>query len=132
MSAIPYAYGAAMSVATLMLMCAGILYGVPRRTAEVVRNIPGSEFSFSAAIPIFMIFGILALLAILSGVLFVGVSVGSLLFGGRLSADDDGGEPIHAVELRGTFALCLIFLGVFVAVYVLNWYLLTQLWAIGA
>jgi len=39
-SAIPYAYGAAMSVATLMLMYAGILYGVPRRTAEVVRNIP--------------------------------------------------------------------------------------------
>jgi len=34
-----HAYGAAMSVATLMLMYAGILYGVPRRTAEVVRNI---------------------------------------------------------------------------------------------
>ncbi|PAU82894.1 cytochrome C oxidase subunit I [Halorubrum salipaludis] len=143
-SAIPYAYGAAMSVATLMLMYAGILYGVPRRTAEVVRNIPGSEFSFSAAIPIFMIFGVFALLAILSGVLFVGVSVGSLLFGDRLPVGDDGGmlpegglhadggEPIHAVELRGTFALCLIFLGVFAAVYVLNWYLLTQLWSIGA
>jgi len=117
---------------------------VPRRTAEVVRNIPGSEFNLSAAIPIFMIFGIFALLAILSGVLFVVVSVGSLLFGDRLAPGDDGGmlpdgglhadggDPIHAVELRGTFTLCLIFLGVFVAVYVLNWYLLTQLWAIGA
>ncbi|SDX74780.1 cytochrome c oxidase subunit I [Halopenitus persicus] len=143
-SAVPYAYAGAMSIVTLMMMYAGILYGVPRRTAEVVRNIPGSEFSFAAAIPIFMIFGIFAVVAIASGALFILVSVGSLLFGDRLPGGDDGGllpegglhadggQPIHAVELRGTFTLCLVFLAVFIAIYVLNWYLVTQLWSIGA
>ncbi|SEH63690.1 cytochrome c oxidase subunit 1 [Halopenitus malekzadehii] len=141
---VPYGYAGAMSIVTLMMMYAGILYGVPRRTAEVVRNIPGSEFSFSAAVPIFMVFGVFALLAILGGALFIVVSVASLLFGDRIEDGDDagllpegglhadGGESIHAIELRGTFTLCLVFLATFIAIYVLNWYLVTQLWGIGA
>jgi len=75
------------------------------------------------------------------------VAVGSLVFGDRVeSADDnadlvaDGGlgmaqdpdDPVHAYEMRGTFVLCLVFLGAFVITYLLNWYLLTQLWSIGA
>jgi cytochrome c oxidase subunit 1 len=125
------------------MMYVGILYGVPRRTSSVVRNIPGSEFSLAAAAPLFMIFGVAAFLAILAGVLFVLVAVGSLLFGSRMGEGDDGGmlpegglradggEPIHAVELRGTFGLCLIFMATFVALYALNWFLLTTLWQIG-
>ncbi|MFC6614150.1 cbb3-type cytochrome c oxidase subunit I [Halopenitus salinus] len=142
-SLVPYAYAGTMSVATLMLMYAGILYGVPRRTAEVVENIPGTSFNLSAAAPLFVIFGVFAILAIVSGVLFVLVTVGSLLFGSDNSDGDltdlhaegglapDGGS-VHVVELRGTFALCLVFMAVFVASYALNWYLLTQLWSIGA
>lgn len=143
-SLVPYAYAGTMSVATLMLMYAGILYGVPRRTAEVVRNIPGTDFSLAAASPLFTLFGVFALLAILSGILFVVATVGSLLFGADNSGGDltdlhaeggltpDGGTSVHAVELRGTFVLCLVFMAAFVAAYALNWYLLTQLWSIGA
>jgi cytochrome c oxidase subunit 1 len=34
--------------------------------------------------------------------------------------------------MRGTFTLCLIFMATFVALYALNWFLLTQIWQIGA
>jgi cytochrome c oxidase subunit 1 len=125
-------------------MYVGILYGVPRRTSEVVRNIPNSGFDLSAATPLFMVLGPFALLAIITGALFLLLAVGSLLFGTSTDEDDDmdmlpeggmqtdGGESVHAVELRGTFGLCLIFMATFVATYVLNWFLLTQLWSIGA
>jgi cytochrome c oxidase subunit 1 len=139
----PYFYAGAMGIATLMMMYAGILYGVPRRTAEVVENIPGSDFSLAGAAPLFAIFGIFALLAITAGALFLIISVASLLIGDRVEspADNadlvpDGGsdvesDPIHAYELRGTFLITLIFLAVFVASYVINWYLVTELWSVG-
>ncbi len=139
----PYFYASAMGVATLMMMYVGILYGIPRRTAEVVENIPGTSFSLSAASPLFAIFGVFAILAVLAGVLFVIVAVASVFVGkpvdhsGRSSIATDGGanadegKPLHAYDLRGTFALSLLFMAVFVVTYVLNWYLLTQLWEIG-
>jgi cytochrome c oxidase subunit 1 len=143
-SLVPYFYASAMGIATLMMMYIGILYGIPRRTSSVVRNIPGTEFSLSAAAPLFFIFGIFAVLAITAGALFVLVSVGSLLLGDRLESGDDagllpdgglrtdGGESVHAADMRGTFGLCLIFMATFVALYALNWFLLTRLWSIGA
>jgi len=143
-SLMPYAYAGGMGIAVLMMMYLGILYGVPRRTSGVVTEIPGTDFSLSAAEPLLFIFGIAAVLAIAAGVLFVLLAVGSLLLGPRLEDGDDmdllpdgglradGGKPVHAMEMRGTFVLCLIFLAVFAALYVLNWFLLTELWSIGA
>jgi len=141
---VPYFYAGAMGIVSLMMMYVGILYGVPRRTSTVVRDIPGTEFSLSTAAPLMNVFGVFAVLAILAGVLFILVSVGSLLFGDRLEDGDgggmlpdgglqtDGGSSVHAADLRGTFGLCLIFMATFVALYALNWFLLTQLWSIGA
>ncbi len=141
---VPYFYAGAMGIATLAMIYLGILYGVPRRTSSVVREIPGTDFSISAAAPLMSLFGVFAVLAILGGVLFVLVAVGSLLFGDRLDEGDDaglrpdgglqpdGGEPVHAVDMRGTFGMCLIFMATFVVLYVLNWFLLVQLWSIGA
>ncbi|WP_436903446.1 cbb3-type cytochrome c oxidase subunit I [Halovenus halobia] len=142
---VPYGYAAAMGLASLLMVYIGILYGVPRRTSQVVTNIIGSEFSLSAAQPLFMILGPMTLLAIIVGAVFVLVSVGSVLFGSRTTKEDsqallpqgglvpDGGvDPIHKTEMRGTFALCLIFMATFVALYLLNWFLLTRLWSIGA
>jgi len=143
-SAVPYFYAGAMGIATLMMVYLGILYGVPRRTSGVISNIPGSDFSLSAAEPLYLVLGPATVLAVLGGVLFVVVAVASLLFGPRMTAGDDsgllpdgglradGGESVHALQLRGTFALCLIFMATFVVLYVLNWFLLTQLWEIGA
>lgn len=142
-SSIPYAYAGAFGIAVLMMMYAGILYGVPRRTSSVVRDIPGTDFSLSAAEPFMMIFGIFAVLAIIAGIGFILISVGSILFGSPIEDGEDGGMmaegglrpdgggPIHATDMRGTFGLCLIFMATFVVLYILNWFLLTQLWSIG-
>ncbi|WP_396610256.1 cbb3-type cytochrome c oxidase subunit I [Haloferax sp. S1W] len=139
----PFFYAGTMGIVVIMMMYAGILYGVPRRTAEVVQNIPGTEFNLAAASPLFAIFGVFAILAILAGTVFIGVAVVSLLIGDPVTSPEDnadlvpdGGEageekPIHAYEMRGTFLICLVFLAVFVASYVINWYLLTELWAVG-
>jgi len=139
----PFFYAGAMGIAVIMMMYAGILYGVPRRTAEVVQNIPGTEFSLSAASPLFAIFGVFAILAILAGAIFLVVAVASLLVGDRVTSPEDnadlvadggspdGGKPVHAFEMRGTFLVCLLFMAVFVVSYVLNWYLLTELWSVG-
>jgi cytochrome c oxidase subunit 1 len=149
----PYFYAGTMGITVLMMMYAGILYGIPRRTAAIVQNIPGTDFNFAAASPLFAIFGVFALLAITAGALFVVIAVVSLLAGERVTrpeqvadlvarndARPDGGEqeadgdekPVHAYDMRGTFLIVLLFMAVFVASYVLNWYLLTELWAVGA
>ena len=141
---VPYAYAGAMGIATIVMVYMGILYGVPRRTSSVITDIPGRDFSLAAAEPLMMLFGVFAVLAIVAGALFLLVAAGSLLFGTRLEDGDaedlkpdgglatDGGQPVHAIDMRGTFGLCLIFMATFVALYVLNWFLLTQLWSIGA
>ena len=140
----PFFYAGAMGIVVIMMMYVGILYGVPRRTAEVVRNIPGTEFSLQAASPLFAVFGVFAVLAIVAGSVFLVVAVASLVIGDRVtgpednadlvpdggSADDD--KPVHAYEMRGTFLICLVFMAVFVASYVINWYVLTELWSVGA
>jgi len=139
----PYLYGGAMGLTSLMMMYLGILYGIPRRHPSVM-DIPGTEFSFAAARPLFVIFGVTALLSIIGGALFVVVAVGTLLGGdryeGALPVDrpttvaDGGGHddtPHHLMSMRGTFILTSIFLGVFVVMWALNWYLLSQLWQVG-
>ena len=139
----PFFYAGAMGIVVIMMMYVGILYGVPRRTAEVVRNIPGTEFSLQAASPLFAIFGVFAILAITAGTLFIVVAVASLLIGDRVTGPEDNADlvpdggaatdekPVHAYEMRGTFLICLIFLAVFIASYVINWYVLTELWSVG-
>ena len=140
-SAQPFLYAGTMTFATLMLMYMGLLYSVPRRIHSVVREIPGSDFSLSAAEPLMMIFGVFALLAIVSGAAFLIVALASLLLGERKvpGADlvPDGGvhfesdEPVHKFEMRGTFVITLIVLAAFLAVYIANWYFLSRLWEIG-
>jgi cytochrome c oxidase subunit 1 len=160
-SAVPYIYGGAMAVVVLMMMYLGVLYGVPRRHPSVM-DIPGTEFGFDPASPLFAIFGVFALLALIGGALFLVIAVATLLVGDDLDAggggetiaaataanpvpdggepadeseagaDDDGeADPVHGYSMRGTFVMTLIFLGVFVVTWALNWYLLSQLWQVG-
>ena len=144
----PYLYAGAMGVAVLMMMYLGVLYGVPRRHPSVM-NIPGTDFSFAAASPLFAIFGVAAVLAILGGALFAAIAVGTLLFGDEAEpttpvshpvaadggpdadADDGAGALAHAYSMRGTFLMVLVFLGTFAVMLALNWYLLANLWQIG-
>ena len=135
----PYFYAGTMGLTTLMMLYLGILYGIPRRHPSVT-NIPGTEFDFAAAEPLFWVFGVAALLALVGGALFVLVAVGSLLFGEptdpstlvpSIDPVQDADAPLEAQSVRGTFTLTLVFLAVFVVTYVLNWYLLSRLWHIG-
>jgi cytochrome c oxidase subunit 1 len=126
-----------------MMMYLGVLFGVPRRHPSVM-DIPGTEFSFAAAKPFFAVFGIAALLAIVGGAMFALVGVASLLWGddfgskdvqvgdvSRVAADGGDAEPIHEQSMRGTFVLTLVFLGTFVVLTALNWFLLSNTWHIG-
>jgi cytochrome c oxidase subunit 1 len=92
----PYLYGGAMGVAVLMMMYLGVLFGVPRRHPTVM-DIPGTEFGFGVASPLFAIFGVAAVVAILGGALFVALAVGSLLFGPDLDGGEEGETVAAAV-----------------------------------
>jgi len=150
----PYLYAGAMGITVLMMMYVGLLFGVPRRIAQVVRDIPGTDFSLAAAAPLFAILGLSALVAILAGAIFVVVAVSSLLAGkppetmadrtdiepvGSVAADGgnagdrapDESDPVHAYEMRGTFFFTLVFLAVFVIAWAANWFFLSRLWSIG-
>ncbi len=139
----PYVYGFGMGIVSLMMMYLGVLFGVPRRHPSVM-DIPGTDFSFVAARPLFAIFGIGALIAVTGGIVFLLVAVVSLLFGDEYrgpgpddpSAVADGGEPEEATgsrfqSMRGTFAFTGVFFAVFVLMWALNWFLLANLWNIG-
>ncbi|MEY7849023.1 cbb3-type cytochrome c oxidase subunit I [Natrarchaeobius sp. A-rgal3] len=142
----PYLFASTMGITALMMMYVGLLYGVPRRVSEVVENIPGTEFSLASAAPLFNVFGVSAMLAVVSGALFVVIALATLLLGNRngdgdaadrllpdgtIEPDSATSDPVHAYEMRGTFVLTLVFMGVFVVTWALNWYLLSQLWSIG-
>lgn len=136
----PYFYAVTMGLATIMMIYLGLLYGVPRRHPSVMQ-FPGTDFSFVAASPLFAIFGVAALLALIAGASFLLVAVGTLVLGKRVNnpalvmpplisgGSDD--KPIHQYSMQGTFTLTLIFLGVFALIYIVNWYLLGRLWIIG-
>ncbi|MFB6187063.1 MAG: cytochrome C oxidase subunit I, partial [Halobacteriaceae archaeon] len=86
---------------------------------------------------------IAAIFAVLGGILFIAVAVGTLLVGDRFSADSlphynraatDGGNDqsrIHNQSMQGTFVLTLVFLVTFIILTALNWYLLSTIWEIG-
>ncbi|WP_197425488.1 cbb3-type cytochrome c oxidase subunit I [Halobacterium sp. CBA1126] len=136
----PFFYAGAMAVVCLMMMYLGLLFGVPRRHPSVM-DIPGTAFDFSPAEPFFVVFGVAAILSVLGGALFVVVAVGTLLVGDSftppivedraLSPDGGAAAPPHEQSMRGTFVLTLVFFGVFVVLWALNWFLLSQVWEIG-
>jgi len=134
----PHLYALAMSIAAMAMMEAGIVYGAPRRD-PVTMSIPGTDFSFAAAGPMYAIMGVAAVLAVAAGVIFILVAVGSLLFGKParmrvpvpLSLGASGDRPVHDHSMRGTFAMVGFFLAVMALFYGLDWMWLSRLWEFG-
>jgi cytochrome c oxidase subunit 1 len=135
----PFLYSGAMGLAVMAMMILGIMYSVPRRHPEGV-SLPGIELSLDAAGPMFAVFGVTALGAILAGIIFAGVALSTLLFGkraeptvpfptARQATGADGG--LHAYSMRGTFALCLLFLFSFAVLFLLDWAWLAAMWQFG-
>ena len=133
----PHLYAGAMSIAAMAMMEMGIAYGSPRRT-PITTSIPGTDFSFSDAAPLMTVLGVFAVLAVLSGIMFILVAVGSLLFGkeARMRTPvplslTGGDRPVHEYSMRGTMAMVLFFLFVFGLFYALDWMWLSRLWEFG-
>jgi cytochrome c oxidase subunit 1 len=91
--------------------------------------------------------GIAGVAAIVGGALYIYITVGSLLWGKKLSIGSVSDQPTpipptpSSVALHkygssgfaapGTFALALIFLVAFVLYYFINWKYLSQVWGLS-
>ena len=143
----PWLFGLGMMVFTLAMMGAGTL-GVERRHWDMAFTNSALGYDYPASAYTLMgIVGISGVAAILGGAIFVGVVVGSLLFGKRVGSESGYGtettrlmmpEPTPAVDhaaigkwgfaAPGTFVLALVFLAIFVAYYAVNWKYLSSVW----
>jgi cytochrome c oxidase subunit 1 len=147
----PYLFGIGMSLFALFMMGAGTL-GVSRRHWDMAFT--GSTMPYEYPGTAYLMMGLMALAglaAIVGGIMYLLITVGSLLFGKRLDAKDayspkikplgmapvasamegHGGLGIAGFAAPGTFIFAMVFLVAFVLYYFVNWKYLSQLWLIG-
>lgn len=152
----PYLFGLGMSSFALFMMGAGTL-GVPRRHWDITfaGNPLGYEFPGTA----YLMMGIMALsgiVAVVGGIAYLLITVGSVFFGKRISgsefkalsvregrASPPAPQPVAAAitghgsigiggfVAPGTFTLALVFLVAFVLYYFVNWKYLSTLWPLS-
>jgi len=142
----PYLFGLGMAVFTLAMMGAGTL-GVPRRHwdisfagAALPYEYPGTAFLMLAIV------GISGIVATIGGVVYIYITVGSLLWGRRLDAGPYSRErtvlrmPVGAAltghggagfAAPGTFVFAVVFLGAFILYYFVNWKYLSTVWGLS-
>jgi cytochrome c oxidase subunit 1 len=145
----PYLFGIGVTLLSVGMMMSGSL-GVPRRHWDVA-GFGGSPFAFEfnpAIYPLLTMMGIGAILAVLGGAIYVGVTVGSVFFGKKVSSMPDsisfgtpaiagGSDPVKDPPEKtggfgepGTFILAVTFLIVFIIYYFLNWKWLAGVWPV--
>ena len=149
----PYFFGLGMMSFALFMMGAGTL-GVPRRHWDMTfaGNALGHEFPGTA----YLMMGLMAisgLAAILGGIMYLLITVGSVFLGKRIETpgfkyvaarDGRAAAPVApAVTVShtgigtagfvapGTFVLALVFLTAFVLYYFVNWKYLSTVWPIS-
>ncbi len=151
----PYVFGIGMIGFSLFMMGAGTL-GVPRRHWDVTfaGNPLGYEFPGTAFLMI-ALFGIFGLLAIVGGIMYLLVTVGSVFAGRRIAtpgfayvkAKDGVAPTLRPVEVAfeahgtnvgvagfaapGTFVLAIVFLVSFILYYFVNWKYLSTVWPLS-
>ncbi len=147
----PYLFGIGMSLFSLFMMGAGTL-GVSRRHWDMAFT--GSTMPYEYPGTAYLMMGLMALAglaAIVGGVIFIFVTVGTLLWGKRLDAKDvysgstvphrlppvaaaiegHGGIGLGGFAAPGTLVFAGVFLVAFVLYYFVNWKYLSQLWLLG-
>ena len=142
----PYLFGLGMSVFALVMMGAGTL-GVSRRHWDMAftGSALGYEYPGSAYVLMGLV-GVSGVVAIVGGVAFIVIVVGSLLFGKKtdkapvyttqvprlamapVPTTDHSKIGIRGFVAPGTFVLALIFLTIFVVYYAINWKYLASVW----
>jgi cytochrome c oxidase subunit I len=140
----PYLFGIGATGISLFMMGAGTL-GVPRRHWDITFSDANLPFAESAGAFLMMgLNGVFAIIAALGGLIFVLVTVGTVLFGKPIVGGHKLTFPLHAgggaaashygsetAKLPGTLVLVAIFFGAFVLYYFINWKYLTELWRFG-
>ena len=138
----PYLFGIGAAGISLFMMGAGTL-GVARRHWDI--TFTDAELSFAHSAGAFLMMGlngIFAIIAAIGGIIFVLVTVGTVLFGkkvtgghkltfplfsgGGAAVSQYGGHATH--KLPGTVVLVGIFFVSFVLYYFINWKYLSELW----
>jgi cytochrome c oxidase subunit 1 len=136
----PYLFGLGVAGISLFMMGAGTL-GVARRHWDI--TFADAQLTFDhggAAFMMMALNGISAIVASVGGVLYVLITVGTVLFGARITAEGPpprsqavpptvasyGSE--HTLKLPGTIVLITVFFVAFVLYYFVNWKFVSELW----
>ncbi|WP_048710750.1 hypothetical protein [Microvirga massiliensis] len=137
----PYLFGIGAAGISLFMMGAGTL-GVARRHWDISFADAALSFQHSSGAFLMMgLNGISAVIAALGGILFVLITVGTVLFGKKTTLGHQLTFPLHSaarevsqygshmtVKLPGTIILVTTFFVSFVLYYFVNWKYLSELW----
>ncbi|MGB6102705.1 MAG: cbb3-type cytochrome c oxidase subunit I [Pusillimonas sp.] len=143
----PYLFGLSMYFLCLVMMGAGTL-GVSRRHWDMAFQGAAMAYEWPGAAYLMMaLVGVGGVAAIIGGVAFVYIMLGSLLWGRKLDAGTSSPTftpvgrafPGAAVQTYGsigftapgTFVLAMVFLVAFVVYYFINWKYLSTLWGLS-
>jgi cytochrome c oxidase subunit I len=144
----PYLFAIGAGGISLFMMGAGTL-GVSRRHWDITFSDSALSFAYSQAAFLMMALnGIFAVLAAVSGGMYVVITVASILFGKKVDKSNAlsslgpvttgrGGETVAAYgsagtwHLPGTYVLVAVFFTSFVLYYFVNWKYLSELWPLG-
>jgi cytochrome c oxidase subunit 1 len=150
----PYLFGLGMSAFALFMMGAGTL-GVPRRHWDISFAGNAMPYEFPGAAWLMMaLMALSGLVAIVGGIIYLLITVGSVFFGQRIETPDfkyvraaEGvaaapqPAPIIAAHhpaigaagfvAPGTFVLAMVFLVAFVLYYFVNWKYLSTVWPLS-
>ncbi|SHI19599.1 cbb3-type cytochrome c oxidase subunit I [Pollutimonas bauzanensis] len=143
----PYLFGLSMYFLCLVMMGAGTL-GVSRRHWDMAFQGAAMAYEWPGAAYLMMaLVGVGGVAAIIGGVAFIYITLGSLLWGRKLEAGASsprftpvGRASPGAAALTygsigftapGTFVLAMVFLVAFVVYYFINWKYLSTLWGLS-
>ena len=143
----PYLFGFSMYFFCLVMMGAGTL-GVSRRHWDMAFSGAAMAYEWPGAAYLLMgLVGVAGIAAILGGAIYIYITVGSILWGKKLSAGNVSGTftpipptaPTAAAQsygsagfaAPGTFVLAMVFLVSFVLYYFINWKYLSQVWGLS-
>ncbi len=143
----PYLFGLGMAAFCLAMMGAGTL-GVPRRHWDITFAGASMPYEFPGTAWLMLgIMGVAGLVAVIGGIIYIYVTVGSLLWGKRLDVGayspkrsvlrmpvataltGHGGAAGFAAP--GTFVFAMVFLTAFVLYYFVNWKYLSTVWGLS-
>ncbi len=140
----PYLFGLSMYVFSLVMMGAGTL-GVSRRHWDMAFGGAALAYEWPGTAYLMMgLVGIAGVAAVVGGLAYIYLTVGSLLWGKKLDGGpvSDKPTPIPPAPVSatisshgsagfaapGTFTLAMVFLVAFVLYYFVNWKYLSSLW----